>query len=105
MNAQELVERGDKTQEEMFKMLDDMDMTLEQGLALADQINLELDRQIEQLDRMTSKVDDTSTALRRAEKQLGYFKKVVQCDKWLLALLFLNLVALITLIILAIKKG
>lgn len=89
----------------MFEMLDSMDITLEQGLALADQINLELDRQIEQLDRMTAKVDDTGTALKRAEKQLGYFKKAVQCDWCLMSLIFLILIALVTLIILAIKKG
>jgi hypothetical protein len=88
----------------MFEMLENIDITLEQGLALADQINLELDNQINQLDRMTSKVEDTSSALKRAEKQLGYFKKVMECDKCLMGLIFLILVAAIALIILVVKK-
>jgi hypothetical protein len=89
----------------MLEMLDSMDITLEQGLALADEINLELNKQIEQLDRMTAKVEDTGSALKRAEKQLNYFKKVVNCDWCLLGMLFLILIAMITLIILAVKKG
>jgi hypothetical protein len=63
-----------------------------------------LNDQIEQLDRMTNKVKDTGSTLKVAQKHISYFKKALQCDKWLAALLFLNLLALITLIILVIKK-
>lgn len=66
---------------------------------------MELSRQIEQLDRMTAKVDDTGSALKRAEKQLNYFKKVMNCDWCLLSMVFLILIAAIVLIVLAVKKG
>ena len=53
---------------------------------------------------MTDTVKDTGTTLKKAQKHIGYFKKALQCDKWLAALFFLNLIALIVLIITIVKK-
>lgn len=82
-----------------------MNLTLDQTILLSDEINLKLEGQIEQLNRMTERVKDTGTTLKKAQKHIAYFKKALQCDKWLAALLFLNLIALVTLIVLVVKKS
>lgn len=88
----------------MVDIIASMGMTLEQTISLTDSINEKLNGQIEQLDRMTNKVKDTGSTLKQAQKHISYFKKALQCDKWLAALLFLNIIALITLIVLIVKK-
>ena len=57
------------------------------------------------MNRMTEKVKDTGSVLKRAKKHIEYFKKALQCDKCLAALLFLIALALIALIILIVKKA
>lgn len=104
MNVQQLMNRGDQLQDKMVNIIEGMNLTLDQSLALADEINLKLEGQIEQLNRMTEKVKDTGSTLKKAQQHISYFKKALQCDIWLAALLFLNMLALITLIVLIVKK-
>ncbi len=81
-----------------------MEGTVAEGQQLAADINVELNRQIEKLDSIHSKVKDTQSALNRAKSTISYFKKAAQCDRCLAALLMLNALALVTLIVLLIKK-
>lgn len=104
MNVQQVIDHGHNLQNKMVNIINDMGMTLEQGLLLADEINLKLEGQIEQLNRMTDTVKDTGSTLKKAQKHISYFKKALQCDKWLAALFFLNLIALVTLIVMIVKK-
>jgi hypothetical protein len=54
-----------------------MFQTVEQGISLADEINISLNKQIEQLDRIHGKVKDTETSLKRAQKSINYFMKAL----------------------------
>lgn len=81
-----------------------MDSTVEQGINLADQINLELNKQIEQLDRIHGKMKDTESSLKRAQKSIMYFMRALECDKCMLGLILLIVLALIALIVLVAKK-
>ncbi len=79
--------------------------TVEEGISLADEINIALNKQIEQLDRIHGKVKDTESSLKRAQKSINYFVRALECDKCMLGLILLNVLALIGLIVLLVKKG
>ena len=53
---------------------------------------------------MRDKVKDTDSALRKAQKTINYFVKAAQCDKCMLGLVICIILALITLIVLIVKK-
>ena len=75
----------------------------EQGINLTDQMNLELNSQIEQLDRIHGKVKDTQSSLKKAQKSINYFMRALECDKCMLGLILLIVLALIALIVLVVK--
>ena len=77
----------------------------EQGIELAAKINLDLTAQIEQLDRMQDKVNDTESTLKKAQKNIKYFIKALECDKCMIGMLGLILLALVAVIVLAVKKN
>lgn len=54
---------------------------------------------------MTTKVKDTHSTLKRAQKTINYFVKALECDKCLIGLVILILLALIALVVLLIKKN
>ncbi len=66
----------------------------------ADNINVELDRQINQLDKIYGDMKDTDTTLKRAEKHLKYFARQVYTDKLLICLIIFIIIAIIVIIIL-----
>jgi len=76
-----------------------------EGISLANATNLSLDKQIEQLDRIHGKVKDTESALKRAQKTINYFVKALECDKCMMGLILLNVLAFIALIVLVIKTN
>lgn len=79
-----------------------MDVELEEGIQLADAINLELYRQIEQLDNIRDNVKDTGSTLNRAQKTINFFVKAAQCDRCVLMLVVCNILCLLTFIVLII---
>lgn len=99
-----VIQRGDDTQSRTHQALDSMFSTVEQGISMADEINMELNKQIEQLDRIHSKVKDTSSTLKRAQKSINYFVRAMECDKCMLGLILLIALAVIALIVLLVKK-
>ena len=101
----QVIQRGDNTQSRIHQALDSMTSTVQQGISLADETNLELNKQIEQLDRIHAKVKDTSSSLKRAQKSINYFLKALECDKCMLGLILLIVLAMIALIVLLVKKG
>ena len=100
-----VIQRGDDTQTRTHQAINSMFGVVEQGISLADETNLELNKQIEQLDRIHSKVKDTSSSLKRAQKSINYFMRALECDKCMLALILLIVLAMIALIVLLLKKG
>ncbi len=102
---QELYNRGDQALENASNAVTEMKKITEQGIEMANQINLTLNAQIEQLDRMTDKVKDTESTLTRAKKNITYFAKAMECDKCMIGLLGLILLALVAVIVMAVKRS
>jgi cytochrome c1 len=72
---------------------------------MAADVNIELNKQIEQLDRMNDKVKDTESTLKKAQKNIVYFMRAMECDMCMAGLLVLILLALVTVIVLVVKKN
>jgi len=90
---------GDKTQAQGNLALDNIIGVVEQGNRLADDINLELDKQIEQLDRMEQTVKDTQSILKRANKMIRYFARQIYTDKIIMGLICCIVLAIIIIVI------
>ena len=97
--AVELIELGDKTQAQGNQALDNIIGVVEQGNRLADDINLELDKQIEQLDRMEQTVKDTQSILKRANKMIRYFARQIYTDKIIMGLICCIVLAIVVIVI------
>lgn len=95
----ELIELADKTQAQGNQALDNMIGVIEKGNQLADEINLELDKQIEQLDRMEQTVKDTQSILKRANILIRYFARQIYTDKIIMGLICCVILAVIVIII------
>ncbi len=54
---------------------------------------------------MNDKVKDTESTLKKAQKNIVYFARALECDLCMAGLLVLILLALVTVIALAVKKG
>jgi ABC-type multidrug transport system fused ATPase/permease subunit len=106
MNAiQEVMKKGDDAQEQTKNSLKEMNQMVERGIEMAADINLELNKQIEQLDRMNDKVKDTESTLKKAQRNITYFARAMECDMCMAGLLVLILLALVTVVVLAVKKN
>ena len=82
-----------------------MHVSLEEGIQLAEAINVQLFRQIQQLEGIQDKVKDTGSTLKRANKNVNFFVRAAQCDKCLVGLIIAILLALVGFIVLLVKKG
>lgn len=97
MTTGQAIQYGTQLQEKGLNKLDNALSQIEQAKQIGNDINQELDRQIQALDRMTAKVKDTQSVLKRTQKHLDYFAKEVVKDK-----LFMTCITLILLTILLI---
>lgn len=79
--------------------LDNIIGVVEQGNRLADEINLELDKQIEQLDRMENTVKETQSVLKRANNLIRYFARQVYTDKIIMGLICCIILAIVIIVI------
>jgi SNARE protein len=104
MNAQELIQTGDKYQQEGKDALQRIMQNINSADQKADHINLELYRQEEQMQKAKEKTQDIQSELKKAGKYLKYFAKQVYTDKILMCLIFLAIIAVIVIIILKIIK-
>jgi len=75
MNVQELIQTGDKYQEEAKKIAGRILQNIHSADQKADQINLELDKQGKQVQSAKEKAQDTQGELKRTQKYLRYFVK------------------------------
>lgn len=83
-----------------FDALRNIAQIVEDGQKVADQINLELDNQISQLDRMYNTIQDTITTLARSKKHIKYFARQLYTDKLIMCLIVLIFLVILALIIL-----
>lgn len=64
-------------------------------------VQIELNKQIEQLDRIYDTVKDTETTMKRAQKYVRYFARQVYTDRCLMAMIILVILAIVVIIILS----
>jgi hypothetical protein len=70
-----------------------------QSNSLADDINTELLRQIEQLGKAQNNLKDTKSDLARANEYIKYFAKQLITDKFITCMIFLCVIALVGIIV------
>lgn len=70
-----------------------------QGIALGDEMIVELDKQIEQLGNMEKTVKDTRSVLSRSQKYIKYFARQIYTDKLLMTLICLIAIVVVAIII------
>jgi hypothetical protein len=102
---QELFQKGDDAQDRTVAAVKELNIMTQKGIAMADEINMELKSQIEQLDSMIQRTEDTKSTLNKAKKNITYFVKAMECDKCMVGLMALILLALVAVIVLAVKKN
>jgi hypothetical protein len=102
---QELFQKGDDAQDRTVAAVKELNIMTQKGIAMADEINMELKSQIEQLDSMIQRTEDTKSTLNKAKKNITYFVKAMECDKCMVGLMALILLALVAVILLAVKKN
>jgi len=86
MDGQELIKAGDKIQRDGMDALQRIMGNIHSADQKADQINLELYRQEEQMHKIQESTRDIQSELKKAAKFLKYFAKSVYTDKLLMCL-------------------
>jgi len=104
MDGQELIKAGDKMQRDGMDALQRIMGNIHSADQKADQINLELYRQDEQMHKIQENTRDIQSELKKAAQFLKYFAKSVYTDKLLGCLTFLVAIALLVIIIIKIAK-
>ena len=72
---------------------------------IADEISLELHKQLEQIENSTKTVTDTRSDVKKANEYIRYFAKELYTDKFIMLLMILCLIAILVIIILKIVNG
>ena len=78
---------------------------VEASSQIADEVTLELYRQIEKLDSTTNTLKETRGDIKKANVYIRYFKAELYKDKIIMSLIVLCLLAIVVIIILKIKNG
>ena len=68
--------------------------------SMADDINVELDRQIDQLNGIQNTVKETQVIIQRANEYIKYFAKQLYTDKILMCLMLLVTIGIVVIIVL-----
>jgi len=99
MTSGQLIQLGKNVQEAGLQSLENTLIKVAQGNALADEILVNLDIQIQQLDRMENTVKDTRSILNRSQKYIRYFARQIYTDKLLMTLICLIVLVVVAIII------
>jgi len=99
-SGQELIQIGDVLQQKGTESLERTLAKVQQTIAIADDITLELHRQLEQLDNTTKVVKDTRSDIKKANEYIRYFAKQLYTDKFIMCLIILCMIACLAIIVL-----
>ena len=99
MSSGQMIELGHATQQKGLEALENTYGKVLAGNALADEIIVNLDHQIQQLDNMENTVKDTRTILNRSQKYIRYFARQIYTDKLLMTLICLIVLVVVAIII------
>lgn len=72
---------------------------------IADEIALELHKQLEQIENSTKTVTDTRSEVKKANEYLRYFAKELYADKFIMCLMILCMIAILVIIVLKFVNG
>lgn len=86
----------------MFAAMDNIDRDIGEMEHIASNVNVELERQLEALDRIYNTVNDTDSALNRAKEHIKYFARQIYTDKIMMCLIVLIIIAIIVTVIMSI---
>jgi SNARE protein len=100
-DRKELIQLGKETQKQGMDALDRIEKDINEMDQIGVEVQLELNKQIEQLDRIYDTVKDTETTLKRAQKYVRYFARQVYTDRCLMAMIVLIVIAIVVIIILS----
>ncbi|EAS04326.2 vesicle transport V-SNARE protein amine-terminal protein (macronuclear) [Tetrahymena thermophila SB210] len=101
MDQDQMIQYANDVQMDGEKRLREIEGVLVEDIEIANQITIELDRQIDKLDSINQNVMDTQSMLKRTGKLITYFAKQVSTDKILMCLLCTIVVVIVVLIILS----
>jgi len=71
--------------------------------AVADEITLELHKQLEKLEKTSVAINDTRTNVKKANEYISYFAKQLMTDKIIMGLVILCVIAIIAILVLRVK--
>lgn len=100
-DRKELIQLGKNTQQQGIEALDRAARDIKEMDIIGVEVQMELNKQIEQLDRIYDTVKDTETTLKRAQKYVIYFARQVYTDRCLMAMIVLIVIAIVVIIILS----
>lgn len=100
-----MIQIGDKIQQKGMESLQRTLALVKASNQVADEISMELFRQLEQLESTTATIKDTKSEINKANAYIKYFAKEVATDKIIMALIILCILAAIAIIVLKFTGG
>lgn len=85
---------GDEMLDDAMSRIGNIMNDVNAGISLADEINVELARQEEQLIRMKKNLKDTQNTMVQAQKLIRYFSRQLYTDKIIMGLIILIILAI-----------
>ena len=105
LNIQQIMERGDKYQDEMDKAINNMLRLVHKGKDTMIDTNQKLNGQQQKLDNINDDLKEINISLDRAKKQITNMFKILSGDKRITCLIITILIIIITIIIVSACGG
>lgn len=96
----ELAQMGDDMLDDAMARIGNIMSDVNAGISLADEINIELAKQEEQLIRMKKNLKDTQNTMVQAQKLIRYFGRQLYTDKIIMGLVILIILAITAIVVL-----
>lgn len=96
-----MIQIGKETQKKGLDALDNIQGMVTKGNEIANSVLVELDRQIESLDRDYNTLKDTQSVIKRSQALIRYFARQVYTDKLIMGLICLIILAILVIVILS----
>ena len=101
-----MIQIGDKIQQKGMESLQRTLALVKASNNIADEISLELFRQLEQLENTTAAIKDTKAEVNKANQVIKYFAKEMYTDKIIMGLIGLCILAVVVILVLkVVGKG
>ena len=105
LNAQQVMDRGDKILDADDQAIDNMGKIVGQDVEIMKGVNVELYNQNEQLDNIDDDLSEIDYSLKRAKKQITTMFKMYATDKCIMCMIVAILLVIVTIIIVSALGG